>query len=90
MTSPNPLQPVHEIPLFPLSPTLGSLQAVMELGTSQLPITSRNELAVLLMTYHNTLLELVRTVPEQVPPALLLGRAPALQVHTPAAPYITP
>ena len=47
-----PLRAVH-IGLFP---TMGSLQDVVDLADSKLPITSRNEVISLLMTYHNTLL----------------------------------
>lgn len=39
-----------------LFPTMGSLQEVVELAESKLPIISRNEMFSLLMTYHNTLL----------------------------------
>jgi hypothetical protein len=39
-----------------LYPTLGSVQEVLDLADSKLPITSSNELKALLMTYHNTLL----------------------------------
>jgi hypothetical protein len=39
-----------------LFPTMESLQSVVELGHSQLPITNANQLTALLMTYHNTLL----------------------------------
>lgn len=42
--------------IMPLFPTAGSLQEVLDLGESRLPITDRNELRSLLMTYHNTLL----------------------------------
>jgi hypothetical protein len=41
---------------MPLYPTGGSLKEVLELGESRLPITNKNELHTLLMTYHNTLL----------------------------------
>jgi hypothetical protein len=37
-------------------PTLGSLQEVVDLANSKLPITNRNEMHSLLMIYHNTLL----------------------------------
>lgn len=37
-------------------PTLDSLQDAIELAESKLPITSKNELMAILMTYHNTLL----------------------------------
>ncbi len=39
-----------------LFPTHGSLQEVVDLGKSKLPITNENELVSLLMSYHNTLL----------------------------------
>lgn len=40
-----------------LFPTMGSLQEVVDLAESKMPITSRNELVSLLMTYHNTILK---------------------------------
>jgi hypothetical protein len=40
-----------------LFPTLGSLQEVVDLANSMLPITSKNDMFSLLMTYHNTLLK---------------------------------
>jgi hypothetical protein len=39
-----------------LFPTLGSLGEVHDLAESRLPIISKNDITVLLMTYHNTLL----------------------------------
>lgn len=39
-----------------LFPTMGSLQEVVELAESKIPVTSRNEMISLLMTYHNTML----------------------------------
>jgi hypothetical protein len=39
-----------------LFPTLGSLQEVVDLAESKLPITDKNEMFSLLMSYHNTLL----------------------------------
>lgn len=46
--------------LFPapmsLFPTAGTLQEVLDLGESRLPITNKNDLMSLLATYHNTLL----------------------------------
>lgn len=50
--SPLPLPPVR----MPIYPTAGSLQEVLELGQSRLPITNKNDLVSLLITYHNTLL----------------------------------
>ena len=40
-----------------LFPTMGSLQEVIDLGESKLPIASKNELLSLLMAYHNSLLK---------------------------------
>ena len=51
-----PLRAVH----MGLFPTHGSLQEVVDLGRSKLPITSENELFSLLMSYHNTLLNQVQ------------------------------
>lgn len=45
-------QPTHQ----PLFPTLGSLQEVIDLAESRLPITNKNDLTAILATYHNTLL----------------------------------
>jgi hypothetical protein len=56
-TNPQPaLRPVH----MGVFPTLGSLQECVELADSKLPITDKNELFSLLMTYHNTLLKLCK------------------------------
>lgn len=51
-----PLRAVH----MGLFPTLGSLQEAIDLADSKLPITSRNELVAILMTYHNTLLHTIQ------------------------------
>lgn len=40
-----------------LFPTLGSLQEVVDLAKSKLPIADENEMFSLLMSYHNTLLK---------------------------------
>ena len=39
-----------------LFPTLDSLDAVVEMALSKTPVVSKNEMRVILMTYHNTLL----------------------------------
>ncbi len=46
-------------PVIPMNiyPTLGSVQEVVELANSKLPVVSQNEMYALLMTYHNTLLK---------------------------------
>ena len=48
--------PLRVVPMA-LFPTLGSLQEVVDFADSKLPITDRNEMFSLLMTYHNTLLK---------------------------------
>jgi hypothetical protein len=39
-----------------LFPTMGSLQEVIDLANSKLPMTDKNEMHSILMVYHNTLL----------------------------------
>jgi hypothetical protein len=53
--STNPQPQLRAAPMG-LFPTLGSLQEVVNYGESKLPITDKNDLFSLLMTYHNTLL----------------------------------
>lgn len=53
----NPDPPLRAVPMT-VFPTLGSLNEVVELGESKLPIKDKNELFSLLMTYHNTLLKI--------------------------------
>jgi hypothetical protein len=57
----NPVSTDYEPPILAvhmaLFPTLGSLKEVVDLANSMLPITSKNEMFSLLMTYHNTLLK---------------------------------
>lgn len=50
-----PQPPLRAVPMS-VFPTLGSLQDVLDLAESKLPITDRNELFSLLFSYHNTLL----------------------------------
>jgi hypothetical protein len=52
-------QPQPSLRAVPMTvfPTLGTLNEVVELGESKLPISDKNELFSLLMTYHNTLLK---------------------------------
>ena len=40
----------------PVFPTMGSLQEVIDLAESRLPITNKNDLTAILATYHNSLL----------------------------------
>jgi hypothetical protein len=60
LVNPSSLQP--PIPAVPMTlfPTLGSLQEVVDFADSKLPITDKNEMFSLLMTYHNTLLKLTQ------------------------------
>lgn len=54
-----PQQHMKPVPM-PVFPTLGSIQEVMELAESRLPITNKNDLQALLATHHNTLLSLLK------------------------------
>lgn len=51
----------HYTPVLPMSiyPTLGSLQEVIELANSKLPVIQQNEMYSLLMIYQNTLLKVI-------------------------------
>lgn len=42
-----------------LFPTLGSLEEVIALANSKIPIGNKNEVYSLLMTYHNSLLNVI-------------------------------
>lgn len=39
---------------------MGSLQEVIDLAESRLPITNKNDLTAILATYHNTLLSILK------------------------------
>ena len=39
---------------------MGSLQEVIDLAESRLPITNKNDLTAILATYHNTLLNALK------------------------------
>lgn len=52
----NPQPPLRAVPMS-LFPSMSSLQAVVDSAYSQLPITDKNVMHSLLMTYHNTLLK---------------------------------
>lgn len=52
----NPVMPVTKPVPLTLFPTLDSVQDVLDLAESKLPISSKNEMVTLLGTYHNTLL----------------------------------
>lgn len=54
MSRPQP--PFRAVPM-PVFPTMGSINEVVELAESKLPITDKNELFSLLMTFQNTLLK---------------------------------
>lgn len=49
-------QPILRSTVMGLFPTMQSLQSVVDLAVSQLPITTPNAVNALLMTYHNSLL----------------------------------
>lgn len=55
------LRPVH----LALFPTMDSLESVVDLGLSQMPITNANQLVSVLMTYHNTLLKIQKELEPQ-------------------------
>jgi hypothetical protein len=57
-TTPNKdsLKPPIRAVTMEVFPTMDSLRDVVELGYTKLPLTDRNELYSLLITYHNTLL----------------------------------
>lgn len=57
MQTTNPNQPVLRPVPMAVFPTFGSLQEVVDFADSKMPITDKNELFSLLMTYHNTLLK---------------------------------
>jgi hypothetical protein len=46
---------IRAVPMT-LFPTLGSLQEVVDMANSQLPLANKNVLLSILMSYHNTLL----------------------------------
>ena len=56
ISSTNPQPQLRAVPMG-LFPTLGSLQECVDFADSKLPITDKNDLFSLLMTYHNTLLK---------------------------------
>lgn len=51
-----PLNPLLPVPMT-LFPTMASLQSVVDMAESQVPINNKNVITGLLMTYHNTLLK---------------------------------
>jgi len=59
------VQPALRAAPMALFPTMCSLQSVIDLGISQLPITTPNAVTGLLMTYHNTLLDQVQSCKPQ-------------------------
>lgn len=50
-------QPLFRAVPMAVFPTLGTLQEVVDFAESKLPITNKNDITTLLMTYHNTLLK---------------------------------
>lgn len=62
------LQPALRAVPMSLFPTMESLQSVVDLAISQLPITTSNQVINLLAIYHNTLLDQVASCkPESKP-----------------------
>lgn len=59
-TNLNNKPPIRAVPME-VFPTADSLREVVELGFSKLPIADQNELYSLLMSYHNTLLQELRS-----------------------------
>lgn len=60
MNQPTLGQPhIRAVPM-PLFPTLGSIQEVVDLADSKLPVISKNEMFALLMTFQNTLLKVTQ------------------------------
>jgi hypothetical protein len=56
MTNLTPHKPALRAVPMALFPTMGSLQEVIDLASSKLPMTDKNEMHSILMVYHNTLL----------------------------------
>jgi hypothetical protein len=55
----------NEIVPVPMSlfPTMNSLQEVMDMGASRMPINQWNEMHAILMVYHNTMLKVIKEQP---------------------------
>lgn len=58
---PNNAQPQLRAVPMNLFPSMNSLDEVVELAKSKLPMESHNEIHTLLMTYHNSLLNQLKT-----------------------------
>lgn len=54
------VQPALRAAAMPLFPTLETLQSVVDLANSQIPAMYQNMVLGLLMTYHNTLLKVIK------------------------------
>ena len=57
---PNSIEPPIQAVPMTLFPTMGSLQEVVDLAHSKLPIQDGNAMQAILATYHNTLLSLFK------------------------------
>lgn len=57
-------QPLTTAPMG-LFPTLNSLQEVLDLAHSQLPVERHNQMTALILTYHNTLLRCINASKSQ-------------------------
>ena len=59
MTTQTPQPHLRAVPMsLSLYPTFGSLQEVIDLAHSKLPLTQKNDIVVLFNIYHNTLLSI--------------------------------
>jgi len=56
MVKPSLHQPSLRAVPMALFPTMGSIQEVIDFAESKLPITNKNDITTLLMTFQNTLL----------------------------------
>ena len=57
MVQPNKTRKEIQAVTMPMFPRAETLQGAVDLAESQLPITDKNDLFILLMVYHNTLLD---------------------------------
>ena len=58
-------QPLLRAVPMGLFPQMNTLQEVIDLGETKLPIHNKNDLVSLIMCYHNTLLKVANDQPKQ-------------------------
>lgn len=58
--------PIRAVPMS-LFPTMDSLQDVVDLAESKVPVSTKNEIRSLLFTYHNSLLKVLNDAKNQKP-----------------------